>query len=500
MFGVRSRSSTVELHLYDWNRFASNKMLGKVTLDLRNLQEGQLNEEWRALDTQGELRVRIHFCPAICAKAATMGMRLPNLRLQLENAVYYPGQTVRGALIYAVQKRKKVQAVRLIAEGYSNAEWTTRAGKPRMRWIGCANMFNSSVTFLGSAQNEPETFTLESGGYIYPFEFVLPTWIPHTYESGGEHCVRYSVFGFCDVAGAERETTSMTFRVLAIPQNIRPEPSLVLPPNVKQSDIQVSVSGASTMYSGESYELNCHIVNKSSKVVESLQVRLKTAMWLSAKGNYWARSEGFWGLVRGGVWNCSALPGLPVQPGQEWHGTLQVSIPPDQVPSLHSSVSPIIQKSYRIGVKVTTSGGVFAKASGTTRYLVLMNDRYTNFAPLTAPSEAEGKVGEVISAPAPPTIHSSLIPAPSADGKTVVGVGKPFGRIADYPNASAPVQISRISCFGAGKSAYHYPKPEVWQPGSIPEWIKTAEERALGANNATVVDSKTPETETPTPS
>lgn len=470
--------------MYDWNRFSSNQLLGNVNLTLSEFQQGVVADVWKPLDTKGELRVIIQFCPVIAPRAAMMAERIPSLRIQLESTVYYPGQIVRGALVYGTNKPKKVHALRLHADGHSMAHWTTGSGKNRRHHYGVVCFFHTSAAFVGPPTGKAETHVVPSGGYVHPFEFTLPINIPHTWEAsfGCGNYIRYAVHGFSDIAGKANKVTTMRYRVLASPHTMRHDTSIALLPKVSKSDIQITISGNTTMYTGEAYSLDCHIVNRSNKAIESLQVRLKSTLWLCARGmGTYYRRWSIWSIVPKADWNCSGLPGLPVQPGQEWKGTLQVTIPADLTPSLHSSISPVIQNGYRIGVKVKTAGNIFTKSAGSTKFLVSMVDRYTAFQHIVAPIEPDGQPAQIISAPAPPTIYAALVPAPSTDGKTVTCAGKSFGKIATYPGAFIPAQATHKMAYGNFLSIGMYPTESEWTPGHIPKWIK-ADEGAPPAN------------------
>lgn len=483
VFGVGSAQSSLSIRVLDWNRFTSNKPLGDVTIDLGSLVIGRLYDDWRSLSMTGEIRVIIHLCKVEIPKPQSFGARLGSTRLQLERTVYYPGHTIRGAMVFGTQKVRKYHAVRVIIEGHSNTYWSTGSGKHRRHYHGCCVFMNCTAAFLGTPVGKTETISLGPSVNIYPFEYVLPLHLPPTFDLMGNGTSwnrnAYRVIAFADVAGKANKLSLAHFRVLAHPSHIRTDISLnMMAPVNKSTDMRVEISGATQAWIGEQYQMSVKVENHSTKPIEYLQVRLKGAYWFSAKGGYgsgpWVRTGGFWMPVVGGVWNCSNLPGLPIAPGTTWSGTVQVTIPSALIPSLHSTYSPLIQNGYRIGVKLATSGNVFSKASGSTRYMITLANRYSEFETLVPPVEPEGPLGKLISAPAPPDIATKLVPAPTTDGKTVVCAGQAFGSVAAYPGAFYPAQAIVPTMFAGFSHASFYPTIDEWQPGKVPSWLKNA--------------------------
>lgn len=485
MLGVENSRSTIQLRVFDWNRFSSNKPLGTVNIDLSSLTLNAFYDDWRTLDTQGELRVIIHTCQISIAKPLSLGQRLGSARLQLESSVAYPGQTVRGCFMFGTQKVRKYHAVRIIVEGHSRTYWSTGSGKHRRHHHGAAMLFNCTAAMAGSAVDKKETFELGPSVNLYPFEYVLPINIPHSWIPPNQpkgfpaaSVVAYRVIGFADVASKPNKITFLPFTVLAHPNHTRLDYSLVqMAPVSKSTDMRLEISGASTMWAGEQYQISVSIENRSSKAIHSLEVRLKYAHWYSARNlSGWYRVGGYWSIADGCKWNCSDLPGLPIQPGQNWTGKVQVAIPSHLSPSLHSTISPVIQNGYRIGVKLSTEGNVFTKSSGSTKFMVVMANRYTEYETLKAPVEPEGPLGKLVSAPAPPDLSQKMVPAPSLDPKQVICAGTSFGHVGQYPGAFYPVQAYVPHIFGMPFLTGRCPTPDEWQVGSVPTWLRNAAE------------------------
>ena len=471
-----------------------------MTISLGSLEVGTFYDEWRSLDTQGECRVIIHLVPLGIAKPDSLGKRLPSARLQLESTMYYPGQTVRGCFVFGTQKLRTYHSIRIMIEGFSRTHWSTGSGKNRRHYYGAAMLLNCTAAMAGSPVDKKDNFELGPSVNLYPFEYVLPLNLPHTYEPAlpfgimdAANVVSYRVVGFADVASKANKVAIQSFRLLAHPSHVRLDYShLDMAPVHKTANMQLEISGASTAWAGEQYQLNVKVENRSDKPIEYLQVRLKTAMWRSAKTTFgWIRPASAWVPVE--KWNCSNLPGLPIAPGQSWSGVVQVTIPAGLLPSLHSSQSPILQNGYRIGVKLATAGNIFTKSAGSKRFMLIMSDHYRAFEHLVAPVEPEGPLGRLTSAPAPPDFNSKLIPAVCTDSKHVVCAGQKLGSISALPGAFYPVQAIVPFIFQCRLGKQHYPTVKEWEQGKPPVWLRKGTEGLDPAELATIDFNTAPE-------
>ena len=449
-----------------------------MTIPLEPLQIGTFYDEWRPLDTRGECRVILHFVPLGIAKPDSLAHRLPSARLQLERTVYYPGQAVRGCFVLNTQKTRTYHSIRIIIEGFSRTHWRSGTGKKRQDYYGAAMLLNCTAAMAGSPVDKKDNFEMGPSANLYPFEYVLPLMLPPTFNrtfGAFNSCsISYRAIGFADVASNSDKIAIQTFRVLAHPSHVRLDYSLIeMAPVHKTANIQLEIFGANTAWAGEQYQLNVQVENHSDKPIEYLQVRLKAAIWRYAKNRWsrWVRTGGGWVLVE--KWNCSNLPGLPIAPGQSWSGIVQVTIPADLTPSLHSTQSPLIQNGYRIGVKLATTGNIFTKAAGSRRFMLVMTDRYRQYEHIVAPVEPEGPLGRLTSAPAPPDFNSKIIPAVCTDTKQVECAGQHLGSISALPGAFYPVQAIVPLIFHCPLPLYRYPTADQWEQGRSPTWHRS---------------------------
>jgi hypothetical protein len=469
-----SNSSTIEIRVYDWNRFASNKILGQTQLKVSDMvaRGNVVEDEWLKLDTKGQIRVISHLTP-IQPGTVIKGhynTRLSQLRVHLEADVYYPGQVVRGCVVYGLLKKKKLHSLRVALDGRAFTHWST-GSKHKTHYYGTVVYFNIIAALMGQL-DKTDVIELEPGAYIFPFEYVLPMDLPPSFNdrSWANH-IRYTVSAHADVAGKANKSAQTFIRLLPDPKSVRPEETLVLTKKLNDTLltkqlVDLAISGHSTAYIGENYSVEVEIENKGEKAIEAVNVVLKQNSWYCARVSgvgRWVRTYGSW--VQVGGWEFKNLAGLPVQPGHSWQGTITFPVPPNLNTSLHSSDSPIIQTAYRVGVKLTTAGNIFTKCKGSSKFLVLMASRNLQFEYMTPPPEPQGPLNELISAPAPPGIYGQLVPG-LWNGNRIpdCGAGR-LGPIAALPGALKPIQAILKQGSGLVTDAD-------WTHGKTPAWVK----------------------------
>lgn len=257
MFTIEAVSGcTAELKFYDWNRFASNELLGiaKVTLD--EFKFNVLQDLWVSLSTQGSVHILVQVSPFQIPPVFKdhANERLPQLRMQLESVAYYPGSTVRGAVVYGLLKPKKLHAIRIIIDGRQFTQWST-GSKNKTHYYGTCVFFNSTATLVGSS-NKKESLVQPTGENIFPFEYILPMQIPPSYNSTAwSGCIRYTATAFVDIAGKPNKVNIQHLTVLSHPSSIRSVDNLVFTTKLdtallSKKAVQLAIEGASVAYTG----------------------------------------------------------------------------------------------------------------------------------------------------------------------------------------------------------------------------------------------------------
>lgn len=482
VFGAESRS-TIQIRVLHWNRFSSDKSIGNINIDLSDYALDTFHDDRLPLDTQGELRVIIQLCRINIPKPLSLNLNLANTRIHFERSTVYPGQAVRGCFMVTLQKAQKIRSIRLTLEGVTRTFWVQNVGRGYIKYEAAAVLFNSTAALAGPLEDKKESFLSGPSATLYPFEYVLPLSLPPTYSSPPEpaqyqpfNYVDYRAVGFVDLASKPNLVRTLSFRVLANPSFIpRGLCSNPMAPIAKDSDVQMEISGSTTAWIGDEYQISVKVQNRGAKPISTLRVRLIYAIWYSARhSGTWTRAGGVWTPVE--HWDFSDLPGLPIQPGQDWEGKIQVTIPINISTSQHSRLSPLIQNAYQIEVIVPSKENVFSPKTRGSRYKIFMADHNRAFELLSAPLEPEGTIGKIGSAPETPDLSSVMVPEPVTDPSLLIMTGRPLGEVSRYPGAFYPPQtfIPKIANCPIGDS--HYPQPGEWEIGKVPTWLSIWEE------------------------
>ncbi|XP_034943031.1 arrestin domain-containing protein 17 isoform X2 [Chelonus insularis] len=133
-------------------------------------------------------------------------MGLKDFRIIFDNpwSTYYPGQTVTGRVILALDSPKKLRGVNIKIKGEANTCWATdrqqlnqegRYENESQTVTGHEEYFNIQYYLLGSPSGEE--MELPAGEHSYPFSCTLPPNLPSSFEHDYGH-VRYTVKAIID--------------------------------------------------------------------------------------------------------------------------------------------------------------------------------------------------------------------------------------------------------------------------------------------------------------
>lgn len=494
MFAVENENTEVELKVDDWNRFSKKKPLGSVKLPLVGIARDMLQDIWLPLSEKGEVRVLYQLSDIKTSPTQTapdLTARLPHFRLQLENTHCYPGSRLRGAVIYGRRKTKKIRSIKLVVEGISRTHWST---KQKKHYYGTAIFLSTTAALVGPLVKS-ETTTLEPGVYIFPFECLLPSDIPHTYDSGAYvSCYnRYSVIGYVDVASKPNKICTHNFKVLCHPSAVKVDHTIPLIIKPRESDIKIALNGDPIAFVGKEFKFGFSIQNLGRSPIAAIKVVLKSSAWFSARedngtGKLKRRGGAF--SVRLTEWNVASadtnasspensesLLKLPLEAGSSFNGSLSVNIPQGLCPSLHCATSPLIQNAYRLSIKCFGSGthAQPLKSAGATRKMLLTISDSQLVPGASLPENittTPRSSSSIVTAPAPPAIYPALVPTLSADNRSILCAHRNFGSVSLYPGAVTPLQSDEKYAFGNDWLTKHQLKDEEWKKGQIPSWFK----------------------------
>lgn len=135
--------------------------------------------------------------------------------LQKQNAIFTPGEAVRGILKFKTTERFKINFISLLVEGDAKVHWseTRSTGKSSHQVVYSEReQYLETETLLLSKQADGDLY-LEVGDYSYPFEVILPLNIPSSFEHHHGK-IRYSVKGTIDIPWAIDKHTYKSFTVI----------------------------------------------------------------------------------------------------------------------------------------------------------------------------------------------------------------------------------------------------------------------------------------------
>ena len=155
----------------------------------------------------------------------------PNLLIVIDGKdVFYPGETVRGAVV--IQLSGSLEAKAVVLKFCGKAHWQNDDDSEACH--GRGYLFNNEVTLVSpQLQKRESTIILDSGQHSLPFEFILPSELPTSYRHhyDGKHWIAwisYTIEAVIERKFYERnDSYSLEFRV----QEVR---NLELMPNLNE--------------------------------------------------------------------------------------------------------------------------------------------------------------------------------------------------------------------------------------------------------------------------
>lgn len=423
IFTLPDSSPVISLMLLDWNRIFKNVPLGMCVLEPSKVTPNVGLDMWLPLDTQGEIHLFVQSTQLAAAPSKPKALRLGSFRMNIERVVYFPGEAVRGAIMYNVGKPKKIRGVRVRFEGASRVHWTesrTRRdanGNSRSYTIHFRAklvFFNPIATLYGNPRGQKKDFKIPSGGYYWPFEFGLPLNLaPSFHHSIGSNA--YFVKGYVDIPMGLDKTVTQKLTMTCEYGQLHPTMNVKFSKKAKallasNQNISVGLSAPEIAYMGELFPINVDIDNQGSKDVKEVIIKLRSKFYFTAH----CPTEGWkTRCIKKDVLQhkVSGVAGFPIPPGTRWSGTIQVSVPNALPTSVPSEVSPIVQCTYFFKAKMNTSGNVFTKASNEKKLPILLGERIP-FTPTIVTVTTTAAEPQIMVSQAPADVYQYLAPPP----------------------------------------------------------------------------------------
>ncbi|CAH3024953.1 unnamed protein product [Porites evermanni] len=272
---------------------------------------------------------------------------------------FYPGEAINAALCLKVNKKLKLQGLRIEFHGEAYVHWRENVGEANKSYSNSETYLDTLATLfgkdLGQSGDDP---VLQPGEYSFPFQFLIPNIImPASVELKHGH-VRYWLKGIMDRPWRFDIITIAAVTILKyvdinIPQLLRP--------CQKEEDRNVGflccVSGSlSTTFCtdrggycpGESIRVSTVIDNKSKNEVVGLKIQLLRIIVLIAScgtATHWEDK-------------VASISKEGVKPGDTLVSQLQLPVP--SVPQTMQSCS-CLKISYLLRLKVRVKGASDSK-------------------------------------------------------------------------------------------------------------------------------------------
>ena len=387
VLNVPKRNSSVSIKIKSHHRLSRNKTIGIATFDLSDLEDGASVEKTEAMDNGGSIvaifeRQRN---PNIGTQDSGREMHvcLDPLRIMMERITYFPGDVIRGVVRYNCPKKTPISSVRLCFEGKSYVMWTVHTGQSTMVFESRAPLLQHTSILYGSRdygkkEEVGPNFLLER-----PFEFRLPTDLAASIERFSHDSIyahnRYCIKAFVHRSGTSNKLAKVHFTVLPSPSMARLDIGTASLSKIgKEDDIDITMEAQRTAWAGKPLEVKFSLDNThGAKEIESLELKFKVKRLGYAKhGGRRAVTKTLWKSQFTGKSSSAPTSGidheelinegslLPVPPGGKREGIIQVPIPNDIPPSLHSTSSPLIQTRFYLKAEVKTDGGIIKSPSG----------------------------------------------------------------------------------------------------------------------------------------
>ena len=418
IFTLPEQNIPITFHVWDYVRIFSNVTLGTATLDPSTIAPNSAVDLWLPVtgqNGQGELHIFAQSTP-LTARNPAKGTRLSTFRMILERTVYFPGEVIRGALVFNVGMPVKLRGVRVKFEGFTKTSWSETRGTDRNRrtvWYHSHIVyFNPTATVYGNPRGVRGDMIIPSGGYYWPFEFVLPASCAPSYtHTLGQN--NYFVKGYVDIPMGFDRTVTETLTLTAqyatlVPMLYTKNSSTAKAIFASDQNISVSVTTPPVAYMGEQFDVSMTIVNQGTKAVREVLISLNMKAFFTASSVEGRETRTVHAEVM--THKVAGIAGFPIPPGQTWQGTIRIGIPTKIAPSIPAASSPLIQVFHTIKTRVNTEGNFFTKASNEKKFPVLVGERYPFLQQVVVapPSQPQGVI---VVAQQPPDVYKYLAPS-----------------------------------------------------------------------------------------
>jgi len=197
------------LLIHAWAKLVTpNVSLGETQVNLQTVPDNVVREEWLKLEkvTSGEINLTLFFTPLMELPSDPekyLYAKMNNYRLILERDHYFPGEILRGILVYRNNQERKIFIQMMIngkqtshwIESYHNSQKLLNNRNSFIRqsvskttttqWYAGENKILEMSQSLYDYAQQPDQI-MPMGFYVFPFSFLIPLYAPPTckFENG----------------------------------------------------------------------------------------------------------------------------------------------------------------------------------------------------------------------------------------------------------------------------------------------------------------------------
>lgn len=474
----------MSLKIKEYRRIGRNKTLGVADIDLSDLEDGLTEQRQVNISTAGHVEVVLcrNQNPTL-PKGVIIDKRLPALRIVLERNNYVPGEVIRGFVRYHERHKTAISAIRLSFAGHSHVEWTESSGETSTTYSSRISLLKHTSILFGSQDYDkkvnvgPDFYFEKAFEFRLPSELAASTWNQSTINNS------YRVIAYIDRHKVANKVASIPFNIRTPPHLARRESAYAITRKfITEGDIELIVSAPLTFWAGSPYIVKVVIDNtKGSKPIESLKVELKGKMFYYSYdgGRYFTPIPGWGPKVYSARESSSSAPNhsiledeldvVPVPPGQRRETTVGMLIPHTILPSLHSSLSPLIQTKFEVIATVKSNGGVFKTHKAKAELPVMCMHP-------TSKSDFEPSIEDIsemqclaYSMPSPMSSSPYLVPYVGDSKKLIEGLSAKYPQFGSFDSFGDPVVPDHYLTADKKFHGYHF--EHSWCFGDKPKWV-----------------------------
>lgn len=167
----------ISFSVKDHHKFKADASLGHAALGCEMLPAGAKYDQWIKLqEGKGDIHVIARFDP-MSTMPKQVFLRLPSFRIVIHRETYYPGEPLRGCVVYNVKRAREITSVRVNLCGVSAVHWAEKRGAgsaaSTINYDVKKQYFNEFAILHGKGRNSTEKITLDPGTFQSRLECVL---------------------------------------------------------------------------------------------------------------------------------------------------------------------------------------------------------------------------------------------------------------------------------------------------------------------------------------